>query len=392
MKKFFSLAVASLMAVSAFVACNEDDNNETKAADLDYSADNADSWHNYMSHVANLLEQDAQDLYNAWSVSYDGGEAFAETFKKHNGGDFTSAQSAVEQIIDGCVDIASEVGETKIGEPYDYYMAGKKTKALYAVESWYSWHSRDDYANNIISIRNSYYGVRSTDYTEAPASAQHSLFNLVKNADVELHDKMVNAIQGAIDAIQAIPQPFRNNINSDETVAAMTACSELESVMKNDLKNFVYKEASESELDLIVTNYVDEVILPTYKDLAAANATLNTAIKTLNASRTNANFESACKAWLSARQPWEQSEAFLFGPVDALGLDPNMDSWPLDQDAIVRILKSNNWDELNYDDKASDDAVEAAQNVRGFHTLEFLLFKDGEPRTVSISSSSDKLS
>ena len=38
--------------------------------------------------------------------------------------------------------------------------------------------------------------------------------------------------------------------------------------------------------------------------------------------------------------PWEQSEAFLFGPVDILGLDPNMDSWPLDQVAIVNILNS----------------------------------------------------
>ena len=30
-----------------------------------------------------------------------------------------------------------------------------------------------------------------------------------------------------------------------------------------------------------------------------------------------------------------------------------------------------------------DDAkVEAARNVRGFHTLEFLIFKDGKPRTI----------
>ena len=83
-----------------------------------------------------------------------------------------------------------------------------------------------------------------------------------------------------------------------------------------------------------------------------------------------------------AREPWEKSEAFLFGPVDALGLDPNMDSWPLDQVAIVNILNSGNFDDLNWTDGESDDEIEAAQNVRGFHTLEFLLFKNGEPRTV----------
>lgn len=55
----------------------------------------------------------------------------------------------IEQIIDGCIDIATEVGETKIGDPLDKWNAGLKTEALYAVESWYSWHSREDYSNNM---------------------------------------------------------------------------------------------------------------------------------------------------------------------------------------------------------------------------------------------------
>mgnify|MGYP002235879179 CR=1 FL=1 len=29
-----------------------------------------------------------------------------------------------------------------------------------------------------------------------------------------------------------------------------------------------------------------------------------------------------------------------------------------------------------------DEAIGAAQSVRGYHTLEYLLFKDGQPRTV----------
>ncbi|MDE6332566.1 MAG: peptidase M75, partial [Muribaculaceae bacterium] len=89
-----------------------------------------------------------------------------------------------------------------------------------------------------------------------------------------------------------------------------------------------------------------------------------------------------CNAWLEAREPWEKSEAFLFGPVDALGLDPNMDSWPLDQDNIVQILNSGNYDNLDWSDSDDDDTIEAVQSVRGFHTLEFLLFKDGQPRKV----------
>ena len=31
---------------------------------------------------------------------------------------------------------------------------------------------------------------------------------------------------------------------------------------------------------------------------------------------------------------------------------------------------------------ARAEAIEAAQSLRGFHTLEYLLFKNGAPRTV----------
>jgi hypothetical protein len=74
----------------------------------------------------------------------------------------------------------------------------------------------------------------------------------------------------------------------------------------------------------------------------------------------------------------------LFGPVASLGLDPNMDSWPLDQNAIVQLLNSGDWDQLNWSGDYDEDneGIAAAQNVRGFHTLEFLLFKDGQARKV----------
>jgi predicted lipoprotein len=138
----------------------------------------------------------------------------------------------------------------------------------------------------------------------------------------------------------------------------------------------------DTQFQAIVENYVDVVVLPTYKQLVERNDVLMQKVQALNNNRTNSAFEAACDAWLNAREPWEKSEAFLFGPVDALGLDPNMDSWPLDVDAIVAHLKSNNFADLEWDEDDSDAKIESAQNIRGFHTLEFLLFKNGNPRTV----------
>lgn len=367
------------LAVFALSSCDkeEDPIEETTAATIDYSSENANSWHNYMNNVVSLLKTDATSLYSAWSTSYKDGEAFAETFKNLTGS-YKSSLNCVEQILEGCQDIASEVGEAKIGEPYDLYKSGKTTEAVYAVESWYSWHSRDDYANNIRSIRNSYYG--STDGT----IATNSLYNVVNGSDATLNTEVDNAIKAAIDAILAIPQPFRNNIVCTETEAAMEACATLESKLQ-EVESYIQNTAAintEDVLAPVVANYVDVVVLPTYKSLQDKASDLYDAIQTLNNDRSNANFSAACTAWLNAREPWESSESFLFGPVDELGLDPNMDSWPLDQEAIVNILNSGSFDDLNWTDGDSDDAVEAAQNVRGFHTLEFLLFKDGEARTI----------
>lgn len=380
-KNFFYAAALVLGLAFTATACSDDDDNSTvNPADIEYNSENAASWHNYMRNVAALLKADATNLYDSWNTSYKGGASFATSFKVHNGAyNFSSAWNCIEQVIDGCVEISNEVGETKIGDPYNKYMANNVTEALYAVESWYSWHSRDDYTNNIYSIRNAYYGSLDGKVSDK------SISKLVAGVNAELDTKVSAAITTAASAIQAIPQPFRNNINSQETVAAIKACEELESVLDKELKPYIRDNStinSNEALDPIVENYVNVVVLPTYKDLKEKNSTLYDAVVALANNPSNSAFETACNAWITAREPWEESEAFLFGPVDELGLDPNMDSWPLDQNAIVQILNSQKWGDLEWSEGDDDAKVESAQNVRGFHTLEFLLFKDGKPRTV----------
>lgn len=378
MNKLIKL-MASALCVIALASCssnNNDPQQEPESKSIDITAKNINSWTNYMRQVSALLQTDADNLHKAWTESYNGGAAFASQFKQHNGGEYTSARNCIEEIVDKCAEIANEVGQAKIGDPYSLYASGNTEEALYAVESWYSWHSRDDYTNNIWSIRNAYFG--STDGTVADSS----LSKLIEARDPKLNTEVVNAINAAARAIQAIQQPFRNNINTENSRKAMTACAELEEILNLQLKPAA-TEATEAELQPIVENYVDNVVVPTYALLARRNAQLHNAVQALCSSPDNSSFEKACSAWITAREPWEMSEAFLFGPVDAMGLDPNMDSWPLDQDAIVQILNSGKFDNLDWSDGDDDDAIEAKQGVRGFHTLEFLLFKDGKPRTVS---------
>lgn len=383
MKKYlFSISALLCAGIMTLTGCSDkdapkQDDNHDSAASLDYNEKNAASWGNYMQQVAILLQMDANALYEAWTASYEGGAPFAASFKQHSDGNYSSALSCIEQIIEGCADIANEVGTAKIGDPYNLYISGDTRAALYSVESWYSWHSREDYSNNILSIRNSYYG--SLDGTVSPKS----LSALVATENAELDTNVKAAIANASNAILAIPQPFRNHINSTESRAAMAACADLEELLSKDLKSAVNKLGDDSRYQDVVDNYVDAVVVPTYKSLKERNEALCRTVLKFKDSPSDANFASACNAWLEAREPWEKSEAFLFGPVDALGLDPNMDSWPLDQDNIVQILNSGNYDNLDWSDGDDDDTIEAVQSVRGFHTLEFLLFKDGQPRKVT---------
>lgn len=370
-----------LSCVVALGACSDDKTDDESIVievnGVKLTVENLDNWVRYASQVAALLEKDAADLLKAWEQTYDGGNAYSETFKGHRA-PYTSAASCVEQIIDGCVDIANEVGTAKIGDPLELLMSGKRQEALFAVESWFSWHSREDYANNIISIRNSYYG--SLDGSIADAS----ISKLVASADPTLDTTVKQQIALAQAAIMAIPDPFRNNINSTETRSAMAACANLENTLDKNLKPFfIGLNGHEEQMQAIVDNYVDAVVLPTYRDLVHKTVVLNQAVKALAANPSDNTFAAAGMAWLDARVPWETSEAFLFGPVDALGLDPNMDSWPLDLTAISNHIANGDFASLEWSENDSDEQIESAQNVRGFHTLEFLLFLDGKVRTAN---------
>ena len=174
-------------------------------------------------------------------------------------------------------------------------------------------HSRDDYTNNIYSIRNAYYGSLDGKVSDK------SISKLVAGVNAELDMKVSAAITTAASAIQAIsPNLSVININSQETVAAIKACEELESVLDKELKPYIRDNStinSNEALDPIVENYVNVVVLPTYKDLKEKNSTLYDAVVALANNPSNSAFETACNAWITAREPWEESEAFLFGPV-----------------------------------------------------------------------------
>ncbi len=112
------------------------------------------------------------------------------------------------------------------------------------------------------------------------------------------------------------------------------------------------------------------VILDTYQELEQRGQDLQSAIEALAENITPENVTGAREAWRAARQPWESSEGFLYGPVDTEGIDPSIDSWPVDTTGIEAILASDN-------DLTPEFVSFLDGTLKGYHTMEYLLFTNG---------------
>lgn len=126
----------------------------------------------------------------------------------------------------------------------------------------------------------------------------------------------------------------------------------------------------------IIEAYADVVVVSTYELLAERIGALAANCATLRDAPSDDALAAARAAWIDARKPWEQSEGFLFGPVDANGFDPALDSWPVNRTDLDAVLASG--DELSPAYIAALDPT-----LRGFHTAEYLLFGKGGTKTAA---------
>ena len=124
--------------------------------------------------------------------------------------------------------------------------------------------------------------------------------------------------------------------------------------------------------DLVAT-VANDVVVGTYEGMADATEDLLQAVLVLtNGNLTRANLEVAQGAWYEARRYWEGSEGFLWGPIDTEGFDPRLDDWPVNKVDLDNILADTSLDLRN---QLVIDQLDPT--VKGFHTIEYLLFNDG---------------
>lgn len=154
-----------------------------------------------------------------------------------------------------------------------------------------------------------------------------------------------------------------------------TSCSDDD----NDEQDVTF---SSSELKEVNADYVDNTVVATYRNLADYNKQL---VADLNAMSDDAGVAKACKTWTQSRKWWEFSEAFLFGAAGDYAIDPHTDTWPFDRtqfDKYMSLYKNAKLGEEGFENETNtiNEAIATGQNLTGFHAVEYLIFREGQPR------------
>lgn len=127
---------------------------------------------------------------------------------------------------------------------------------------------------------------------------------------------------------------------------------------------------------VVVSDFANQVVIPTYEGLVTKSATLSKAVEAFVAKPSDDTLKAAQEAWRSSRTPWEQSEAFAFGPAESLGYDGDLDDWPVNETDVKAVIQSKA--ELN-----AESIKQLQTTQKGFHTIEYLLFGSDNNRKAT---------
>ena len=192
----------------------------------------------YLNAIVEDLVQQAILLEYAWAGEVSDEkmalleEAEIEPFEDHYGEQminagkagsiYVSYQDVAEEIIAGAIDIAGEVADLKMGNPYISSTAEERDY----IESPYSCTSTIDFADNIRSIQHAYCGAKAGDA---------AVSDYIKNQDAELDAEVRAAIEASIAAIGAIENFESNAQNNPQVKAAIDQVAALADLLDDEV-------------------------------------------------------------------------------------------------------------------------------------------------------------
>ena len=177
----------------------------------------------YLSATTQVLKNDTQALEDGWRE--DAGNFVNELAQAGNGSSiYTSQKSGIEELILGMEIIADEVANGKINDPLTQQNAT-------LVESQFSFNSKNDFQDNIRSIRHIYTG-------DMGSNSGPGITDFVSEFDTDLDSRFKSEMEAAITAIGNIQGNFRDAItdNPQSVQNAQDAVRTILQTIQEDIK------------------------------------------------------------------------------------------------------------------------------------------------------------
>ena len=117
------------------------------------------------------------------------------------------------------------------------------------------------------------------------------------------------------------------------------------------------------ERSAMLTNWADNIIIPSYEAFSIEMTGLRTSFDVFKANASAANLMNLRASWLAAYKTWQHVSMFEIGPAETVGLRLNLNIYPTDSQKIEAHISSGTYD-LN---------LSSNRDAKGFPALDYLI-------------------
>ncbi len=125
----------------------------------------------------------------------------------------------------------------------------------------------------------------------------------------------------------------------------------------------------------MLTNWADNIIIPSYEAFTTEIENLNTSFDAFTAEASTSNLVLFRASWLSAYKTWQQVSMFEIGPAETEGLRLNMNIYPTDAAKIESHIAVGSY----------DLSLSSNRDSKGFPALDYLINGLGETDGAIVS-------
>lgn len=159
-------------------------------------------------------------------------------------------------------------------------------------------------------------------------------------------------------------------------LAGMTACHKADNSSSTTNNNNNNAPATPATSQNVIADFITNTARPDYNDMYNNALTFQTAENSFYANPNDADLDKMRTAWKGMRAAYEAGEAFLIGPIATQDLDPDIDTWPVDQNDMNAILNSS----ATFNASTMDTLN---SSLKGFHPVEYMIFGNGGTATAA---------